>query len=135
MRTSSGDLDKLRHLKKLTIKTITLLSSCKASTILLVCTKTDSPENKFDKRTEKTILKNCRTLITKIEDYKNSSLQVNSVSLLSEILYTSSAHLPAQGDPRKSPKELQNIIAAVNRFTAKTVIPNNWNDFGINIFF
>ena len=65
-----------------------------------------------------------------MEDYKISSLQVNSVSLLSEILYTSSAQIPEPGDPRKSPKDLQNIIAAVNRFNAKTVIPNNWNDFG-----
>ena len=97
---------------------------------MLVCTKTDSPEKKLDERTEKTILKNCRALIKKIEDYKTSSLQVNSVSLLGEILYTSSAHIPAQGDPRKSPKDFQNILAAVNRFTAKTVIPNNWNDFG-----
>ena len=104
------------------------MSSCKARTILLVCTKTE--EKKLDWRTEKTILKNCRTLIKKIEDYKSSSLKVSSVSLLSEILYTSSAHIPTQGDPRKSPKDLQNIIAAVNRFNAKTVIPNNWNDFG-----
>ena len=105
-----------------------VLSSCKASTILLVCTKTHSL--KLDEETEKIILVNCRTLIKKISDYKTSSLQVNSVSLLSEILYTSSAIIPAQGDPRKSPKDLQNIIAAVNRFTAKTVIPNNWNVFG-----
>ena len=63
-------------------------------------------------------------------DYKSSSLEVSSVSLLSEILYTSSAHIPDPGDPRKSPKDLQNIVAAVNRFTATTVIPNNWNDFG-----
>ena len=96
---------------------------------MLVCTKTDSPEKKFDERTEKTIIQNCRTLIKKIEG-KGSSLQMRSVSLLSEILYTSSAYIPAQGDPRKSPKDLQNIIAAVNRFSAKTVIPNNWNDFG-----
>ena len=67
-----------------------------------------------------------------MEDYKRSSLQVISVSLLSEILYTSSAHIPDLGDPRKSPKDLQNIIAAVNRFNVKTVIPNNWNDFGKN---
>ena len=66
-------------------------------------------------------------------DYKSSSLEVSSVSLLSEILYTSSAHIPDLGDPRKSPKDLQNIVAAVNRFTAKTVIPNNWNDFGKDI--
>ena len=65
-----------------------------------------------------------------MEDYKSSSLQVRSVSLLSEILYTSSAHIPDLGDPRKSPKDLQNIVAAVNRFTAKTVIPNNWKEFG-----
>ena len=71
-----------------------------------------------------------------MEDYKSSSLQVISVSLLSEILYTSSAHIPDLGDPRKSPKDLQNIVAAVNRFTAKTVIPNNWNDFGnLDIWF
>ena len=105
-------------------------SSCKASTILLVCTKTDSPEKKFDEETENAILQNCRTLIKKMEDYKSSSLQVSSVFLLSEILYTSSAYIPDLGDPRKSPKDLQNIVAAVNRFTAKTVIPNNWNDFG-----
>ena len=97
---------------------------------MLVCTKTDSPEKKLTKRIEKTILKNCRTLIKKIEDYKSSSLQMNSVSLLSEILYTSSAQIPEPGDPRKSPKDLQNIMAAVNRFNAKTVIPNNWNEFG-----
>ena len=70
------------------------------------------------------------TLIKKMEDYKTSSLQVSSVSLISESLYTSSAHIPDLEDPRKSPKDLQNIVAAVNRFTAKTVIPNNWNDFG-----
>ena len=97
---------------------------------MLVCTKTDLPEKKFDERREKTIIQNCRTLIKKIEDYKGSSLQVRSVSLLGEILYTSSANIPDQEDPRKSPKDLQNIIAAVNRFSAKTVIPNNWNDFG-----
>ena len=78
---------------------------------------------------------NCRTLIKKIGDYKNSFLQVSSVSLLSEILYTSSADIPDLGDPRKSPKDLQNIIAAVNRFAAKIVIPNNWNDFGKNHIF
>ena len=65
-----------------------------------------------------------------MEDYKSSSLQVISVSLLSEILYTSSAIIPDPGDLRKSPEDLQNIVAAINRFTAKTVIPNNWNDFG-----
>ena len=69
-----------------------------------------------------------------MEDYKSSSLQVRSVSLLSEILYTCSAHIPDLGDPRKSPRDLQNIVAAVNRFTAKTDIPNSWNDFGNKTF-
>ena len=73
---------------------------------------------------------NCRTLIKKIGDYKTSSIQLNSVSLLSEILYTSCAHKPQLTDQRKSPTDLQNIIAAVNRFNTKTVIPNNWDEFG-----
>ena len=87
----------------------------------------------MDEKTENGIIHNCRALVKKIQDYKDISLQVNCVSLLSEILYSSSADMPNQGDPRKSPKDLKNIIAAVNRFTTKTVIHNNWDDFGDKI--
>ena len=82
-------------------------------------------------------MKLCKKLILKIADYKEGSVQLRGVSLLTEILYTSSMTLPDPGDPRKSPKELQDIVAAINRFNAKTqfVIPNNWNDFGKFVVF
>ena len=99
---------------------------------MLVCTKTDNPEHKLNKKTEKSILRNCKRLIQKIGDYKEGSVQLERVSLLSEILHTSSATIPGVKDTRKSPKDLQNIVAAINRFNAKRefVIPKNWNEFG-----
>ena len=106
-----------------------ILSSTSSPTIVLISTKTDDdcdilPENVRDR-----ILSHSRSLIKKVTGYNSG---IRKVFLVNDVYHTSSGLIPREGDIRKSPRELQTILASLNSFNAKRefLIPQNWSKFG-----
>ena len=104
-------------------------SVCRHPKIFLICTKTDEASEVLPGEVQSSILSLSSSLIQKVISYNS---HINRVSLINQILHTSSANIPPEGDPRKSPQELRDMLTAINNFSAKTdfLIPNSWNTFG-----
>ena len=94
-----------------------------------MCTKTDDASDVLTAEVQSTILSLSRSFIQRVIGYNT---KIRKVSLVNEIFHTSAGSLPDDGDPRKSPQELRDMLTALNDFNAKTefLIPNNWTTFG-----
>ena len=98
--------------------------------MVLICSKVDEPVDVLSNNICNSILNYCQSTIC---DTLSHTEGRNKVVLLNEIIhFTAKTNVQDPSDPRKNPKYLRELIAALWNFHSQGSfhIPNNWDKIG-----
>ena len=107
-----------------------LFSFCESPVIIPICTKVDTRDKVLNANMCEQILICCQKMIQKSLGQTGN---VKKVVLLNEIIhFTSKAIVEDPDDPRKTPKYLRDLVAALCDFyfQGQFFVPNSWEKIG-----